>query len=79
MSLLAESWYCDELLDLPMRNSSPFSGRTTVGTAESGARSECMDWRRWIDGLVWTLGGEEDRIPVVEVGTGVGYFEYAFR
>ncbi len=61
-----------------MRSSSPFSGRVMEGTAESGARSETEDWVRCRPGLSSGMrGGEEDRIPVVEVGTGVGYFSYA--
>jgi hypothetical protein len=55
-----------------MRIVSPSSGSSTVGTAESGARS-IDDRVRCSPGLACTPGGEEDRIPVVEVGIGVGY------
>ena len=61
-----------------MRNISPFSGRVIEGTAERGARSEIEDCVRCRPGLAAIRGGEEDRIPVVEVGTGVGYFWKAF-
>jgi hypothetical protein len=64
------------LLDLPIRKISPFSGIVIEGTAERGARSETEDCVRWRPGLVWIRGGEEDRIPVVEVGIGVGYLAY---
>jgi hypothetical protein len=61
-----------------MRSSSPESGRMMVGTEESGARSDTEDWVRCRPGLPFCKGGgEEDRIPVVDVGTGVGYFLYA--
>jgi hypothetical protein len=59
-----------------MRSSSPFSGSTTVGTADRGARSDTIDWVRCSPGLWWTAGGDEERMPVVEVGIGVGYFAY---
>lgn len=56
-----------------MSTVSPSSGSSTVGTAESGARST-EDRVRWSPGLACTPGGEDERIPVVEVGIGVGYF-----
>ena len=62
------------MLDLPIKRVSPFSGRTTEGSADSGALSEIDDCVRCRLGRAWTCGGEEDRIPVVEVGIGVGYF-----
>jgi hypothetical protein len=55
-----------------MKTSSPFSLSSTVGTADRGARSETADWARVKPGR-WTRGGEDERIPVLEVGTGVGY------
>ena len=49
-----------------------------VGTVESGARSEREDWVRCKPSLgCATCGGDEERIPVVDVGIGVGYFRYA--
>jgi hypothetical protein len=49
-----------------------------VGTVESGARSESEDWVRCRPGLGSGMrGGDEERIPVVDVGIGVGYFRYA--
>lgn len=68
---------------------SPFSGSSSDGTAERGARSDdvrikegrpcCWDWdgtasRAWkcVVGA-WPRGGELDMMPVLEVGTGVGY------
>jgi len=57
-----------------MRSVSPFSGRLIEGTLESGARSETEDCVLCRPGLALIRGGEEERIPVVEVGTGVGYF-----
>jgi len=57
-----------------MRNISPFSGRLIEGTADRGARSETEDCVLCRPGLALIRRGEEDKIPVVEVGTGVGYF-----
>jgi len=58
-----------------MSNSSPFAGSTTEGTAESGARSDTEDCVRCKHGLAgWIRGGEDERMPVVDVGIGVGYF-----
>jgi hypothetical protein len=60
-----------------MRNVSPFSGRVIEGTAERGARSETEDCVLCRPGLALIRGGgggEEERMPVVEVGIGVGYF-----
>lgn len=62
-----------------MVNSSPSPGSTTVGTAERGVRSEHTDCAWCSVGLPWTLGGDEDRMPVAEVGTGVGYLCCASR
>jgi hypothetical protein len=47
-----------------MMSVSPFSDSSTAGTAESGARSVPAE-ERW--------GGELERMPVLDVGTGVGY------
>jgi hypothetical protein len=45
-----------------------------VGTVDSGARSESEDWVLCRPGLgMRTCGGDEERIPVVDVGIGVGY------
>jgi hypothetical protein len=61
-----------------MRRSSPLLGGLIEGTVESGARSETEDKVRCKRGLLsWYGGGEEERIPVVDVGIGVGYFRYA--
>ena len=58
-----------------MSNSSPEAGRIIVGTVERGVRSEREDWVRCRPGLGSGIrGGEEERIPVVDVGIGVGYF-----
>lgn len=51
-----------------------------VGTSESGARSETVEWSLWKGGRpVLILGGEEDSIAVEEVGTGVGYVTSSLR
>jgi hypothetical protein len=42
----------------------------TLGRSESGARSESVDRVRWRAGR---RGGEDGRMPVEDVGTGVGY------
>lgn len=56
-------------------STSPFSGRSTVDRVDKGSRSEAL-----VD--VRTKGGrrtgELDRIPVLEVGTGVGYLRRAW-
>ena len=59
-----------------MRTGSPLSSSVIDGTAARGARSETADCVRCIGGRrnECTGGGEEDIIPVEEVGTGVGYF-----
>lgn len=43
-----------------------------VGTAERGALS-IDDWVRCRPARACAAGGEEERIPVVDVGIGVGY------
>lgn len=51
-----------------MKSISPFSLSSREGTADRGARSErvvCVRTR--------PRGGEDERIPVLEVGIGVGY------
>jgi hypothetical protein len=57
-------------------STSPFSGSSTVGRADKGSRSDAA-----VD--VRTKGGrrtgELDRIPVLEVGMGVGYLRRALR
>ena len=46
-----------------------------VGTADSGARSERVDSVLWRPVRRDSRGGEEEgRIPVEDVGMGVGYF-----
>jgi len=51
---------------------------TIEGTADRGARSETDDWDRVsVAVLRLTPGGDEERMPVLEVGIGVGYFRYA--
>lgn len=55
-----------------MATISPFSGSSTAGTADRGARSEVVRARPG------RRGGELDRMPVLEVGTGVGYLSCAF-
>jgi hypothetical protein len=48
----------------------------THGTADKGALSESMDWVSGTrDTESWTRGGEEVKIAVEEVGTGVGYVD----
>jgi hypothetical protein len=50
------------------------------GTADRGALSERDDWVRMRPGLGrWTPGGDEERMPVLEVGTGVGYLRNALE
>lgn len=57
-----------------MKRISPFSFSSREGTADRGARSETVDCTRARPAPEgWTRGGEE-RIPVLEVGMGVGYF-----
>lgn len=46
-----------------------------VGTEASGARSESDEKVRWRPGRRAARGGDEDMIPVDDVGTGVGYLE----
>lgn len=68
---LADSWKWDELEERPMMRISPFSASSTDGTDPRGTRSE---------GLRASCGlrrGELDRIPVLDVGTGVGYLRWA--
>lgn len=49
-----------------------------MGTADSGARSVKTDAVRSIPGPApWTRGGDDDKMPVLEVGTGVGYLANA--
>ena len=43
-----------------------------MGTADNGALSVTPEGARVRAGL-WTRGGEDERMPVLEVGTGVGY------
>ncbi len=63
-----------------MSSSSPSAGRMIVGTVDSGVRSEREDWVRCMPGLSSAIrGGDDERIPVVDVGIGVGYFRYASR
>jgi hypothetical protein len=58
-----------------MRTTSPSNGRSTVGTAPSGARSERADTVRGITGR--PLRGDEDGRRVDEVGTeGTGVGKY---
>lgn len=54
-----------------MRRGSPFGGSWIVGTAPSGTRSERVETVRWRPGRLGS-GEEEVRMPVEEVGTGVG-------
>lgn len=72
-SLLAESWKCDEFDDRPIISVSPFSESSTAGTSDSGVRSGAVRCTR----LLLLLGGELDRMPVLDVGTGVGYLRCA--
>lgn len=52
---------------------SPFSGSMSVGTADKGARSEAAEKVRRVDArAAASPGGEDDKIWVDEVGTGVG-------
>lgn len=66
------------MLDRPIRSISPFSLSSTEGTADKGARSDTVDCERPSPGLEdWTRGGEDDKIPVLDVGMGVGYLRNA--
>lgn len=57
-----------------MKSTSPLSWSSREGTADRGARSEAVDCARTKAAPEgWTREGEE-RIPVLEVGMGVGYF-----
>jgi hypothetical protein len=61
-----------------MKSISPFSLSSREGTADSGVRSDTVDSVRTRSGLEgWTRGGEEERIPVLDVGIGVGYLRKA--
>ncbi len=54
-----------------MQSISPFSLSSREGTADRGARSDAVDCVRTKPDLV----GEEERMPVLEVGMGVGYLK----
>lgn len=59
-----------------MSKGSPLSDNIKVGTVDRGLRSEPAEKvRRVEDRAAATPGGEDDRIWVDEVGTGVGYFK----
>lgn len=59
-----------------MRTTSPSKGRSTVGTAPSGVRSERADTVRCRAGRPWR-GDDEGRMAVDEVGTdGTGVGKY---
>jgi len=58
------------LLERPKRTSSPLEGTITVGRSDSGARSDSDDRVRCRPGR---RGGDDGRMPVEDVGTGVGY------
>jgi hypothetical protein len=60
-----------------MRRVSPFSFSSMEGTAERGTRSDTVDWVRWSAGLEPTCGGLDERMPVLDVGAGVGYVTQA--
>ena len=46
-----------------------------VGTDTSGGRTDCVEVVLCIIGLLLICGGDDDMIPVEDVGTGVGYFD----
>lgn len=59
-----------------MQSMSPFSLSSRDGTVDRGARSDTIDCARSVTtpaGWSWRRGGEDERIPVLEVGIGVGY------
>lgn len=61
-----------------MQSISPFSLSSRDGTADRGARSEMVDKVRTGAGREdCRRGGEEESIPVLEVGIGVGYLRKA--
>jgi len=58
-----------------MRTGSPLAGKSRLGTAPRGARSESVDTlrcRRKGRVEVFACGDEDGTRPVDEVGTGVG-------
>lgn len=62
-----------------MRTGSPFSLSSIQGTERRGFRSEAVESDRCIVGRALTRpGGEDDMMPVLDVGTGVGYLVKAF-
>ena len=60
---------------------SPLVSSSTLGTVLSGARSDAVEKVLILPGRrdCVRCGGEEERIPVDEVGTGVGYLCLALR
>jgi hypothetical protein len=60
-----------------MRRVSPFSFSSMEGTVERGTRSDAVDCVRCRAGLGPTRGGLEERMPVLDVGAGVGYVRKA--
>ena len=64
-----------------MSNGSPVISSSIEGTEAKGARSErvdavlCRPGRR----VLGNRGGEDEKMPVDEVGTGVGYFAFSLR
>lgn len=75
MSRLVESWWWHDALDRPIKIGSPDSGSISVGTFDSGTRSEAIDPGRfcWDAGRPKDIrGGEDDMKCVEDVGIGVG-------
>ena len=72
MYLLDDNWKSEELLDRPTSNGSPLAGRSRRGTSWSTVLVD--NW----DILLCNpdrgrAGGDDGRMPVEDVGTGVGY------
>jgi hypothetical protein len=62
-----------------MSTVSPFSLSSTEGTLDRGARSDTVDWVLCRAGRDPRRGGLEERMPVLDVGTGVGYLRKAWE
>ena len=58
----------------------PCLSSSIEGTAESGARSESVETVLTRPGrhVLGMCGGDDESMPVEDVGTGVGYFRVSF-
>jgi hypothetical protein len=61
-----------ELLERPMRTASPVAGMLMVVTSARGLRSDIQEMFDWVRVRPGRRGGDEGRMPVDDVGTGVG-------